>query len=334
MADKTKIEWADASWNPVTGCTKVSPGCKYCYAERQWPRLSGNPKTRYSGRAFTNVACHPDVLAQPLRWRRERRVFVNSMSDLFHEAIPNAFIDRVFAIMLACAVLKGRNHQFQILTKRPARMLAYFESRTPAEHIRAWAEAGNALVVMNGSGSLLDEYLIGQMKNVWPLPNVHLGVSAENQTEAIRRIPPLLLTPAKVRWLSAEPLLGPLNLGFALNRGLDWVVVGGETGPHARPMHPDWVRSIRDQCRGSGVAFFFKQWGEWAPAVDKPIRGKPTGGDLLLLRDGTSGNQADWWNGDAEAIDRLGKKRAGRLLDGRLWDEYPERMDQPKEIRL
>ena len=294
MADKTKIEWADASWNPVTGCTKVSSGCKHCYAQREWPRLSANPQTRYFERRFTEVACHPDVLLAPLRWRSPRRIFVNSMSDLFHEDIPDAFVDQVFAVMLLSA-----RHQFQVLTKRPGRMVEYFARDTLRKDI------------LRAADSWQDRF--PRLPNVGiPDPGKHLpswiwlGVSVEDHATAEARIPLLLQTPATVRWISAEPLLGPLRLDSSVVdwlRGpgsLDWVVVGGETGPSARPMHPAWARSLRDQCHMSGTAFFFKQWGEWAPTGGGP-------------------------DGLAEDISRIGKRRAGRLLDGRLWGEYPER---------
>lgn len=297
MSDKTGIEWTEATWNPVTGCTKVSQGCKHCYAEREWARLSANPKaTAYFGRAFGDVKCHPERLDQPLRWKRPRRIFVNSMSDLFHEDVPCGFIDRVFAIMA-----QSPQHTFQVLTKRPERMLEYM---THPVRLNMWADANIPLI-----------------SSVWgdfPLPNVWLGVSVEDQDTADERIPLLLQTPAAVRWVSAEPLLGPVDLEFgeidialekdgfgnsAILGGIDWVVVGGESGPKARPMHPDWARSLRDQCAASGVPFLFKQWGEFAP---------------------------NWFNDDdgekipgSEWIDRMGKKMAGRLLDGFQHDGYP-----------
>lgn len=248
MADSSKIEWCDATWNCVTGCTKVSQGCKHCYAERDWKRLSANPATSYYGRAFADVRCHPERLAQPLHWKKRRRIFVNSMSDLFHESVPDAFIERVWATMT-----HAKQHIFQILTKRPTRMQSVVKD----------------LSDINGR----------------PLPNVWLGVSAENQAAADERIPLLLETPAGVRFVSIEPMLGDIRLGSFLQRApsaafadgritrdmpawtrigataIDWVICGGESGPHARPMHPDWVRSLRDQCVAAGVSFFMKQMG-------------------------------------------------------------------------
>lgn len=299
MSDKTGIEWTEATWNPVTGCSKVSQGCKHCYAERDWPRLSAPRPTPniYTGRAFTDVACHPERLNQPLRWARPRRIFVNSMSDLFHEAVPVEFIAQVFDMMARCP-----QHTFQILTKRAKRM-----------QFLLWSE--------------LD----------WkPLSNVWLGISIEDQATADERIPLLLQTPAAVRWISAEPLLGPVSLRWlaAFNgkatkpsgetnhldglRELDWVVAGGESGSHARPMHPAWVRSLRDQCKSAGVPFLFKQWGEWHPRIWLD------GGDVVI---GPDQGYRTTLIGDCEMV-RCGKRAAGRHLDGVLHDEYPGANDE------
>ena len=249
---KTRIEWTDEVWNPVTGCTKVSQGCKHCYAERMWDRLSA-PGMPYAGRAFADVRTHPDRLDQPLRWKRPRRVFVNSMSDLFHEAVPDEFLDQVFAAMALAP-----QHTFPLLTKRPARMCQYLSDDDLEDRLTDLWRGGDP------------------DREAWnlmlPLENVWLGVSVEDQDTADERIPLLLQTPAAIRWISAEPLLGPLSLdpwlhemrdpdGFLRHAGgaLDWVVVGGESGPHARPMHPDWARSLRDACVEAGVPFFMKQ---------------------------------------------------------------------------
>lgn len=304
----TKIEWTDETWNPTTGCSKVSQGCKNCYALREWPRLAANPKaTAYFGREFTDVAVHPERLDAPLRWTKPRKIFVNSMSDLFHQDVPDDFIDRVFAVMAL-----SPQHTFQVLTKRPERMLAYM---TQDGHGR-WGfidgRARQIYAAQHGRRFPPGKILLG------PLPNVWLGVSVEDQATADARIPLLLQTPAVVRWISAEPLLGPVSLARWLRQRsdyvihssdygfefynetppLDWIVVGGESGPKARPMHPDWVRSLRDQCAASGVAFLMKQWGSWAPTA--AISGA---GDGLLTK--------------------VGKKAAGRLLDGVLHDAYP-----------
>lgn len=340
MSDKTGIEWTDATWNPVTGCAKVSQGCKHCYAERDWARLSApRPKPNiYTGRNFTDVRCHLERLDQPLQWRRPRRIFVNSMSDLFHDDVPDQFIADVFGIMAA-----ARQHTFQVLTKRPQRMrdllLAGCMSRFEAD-----AEETAAIYT--------DEWPLQ-----WPLPNVWLGVSVEDQATADERIPLLLQTPAAVRWISAEPLLGPVDLRFGdplgedddssvgcypcwwrdagrhehyigegCGRGIDWVVAGGESGPKARPMHPAWVRSLRDQCAVAGVRFLFKQWGEYGPAVldarddeVEPWRIYPDGKRAWNATESITPRET--W--PKEIMARVGKKTAGRLLDGKLHDEYP-----------
>jgi protein gp37 len=218
VGDHSAIEWTDATWNPVTGCTKISPGCKHCYAERLAERLQtmGNPRYK-NGFAVT---LHADQLDLPLRWRQPRQIFVNSMSDLFHEAVPEDYIRRAFEVMV-----KAEWHVFQILTKR-ARRLAEIAPRLP-----------------------------------WP-PNVWQGVSVEN-ARYVWRVGDLVKVPAAVRFLSVEPLLGPIPR-LPLD-GVDWVIVGGESGPRHRPLQPEWVRSIRQQCDTAGIAFFFKQWGGRTP---------------------------------------------------------------------
>lgn len=324
MGDKTGIEWTDATWNPITGCTKVSPGCDHCYAEGIAHRFAGT-------KAYPNgfdVALHGQRLEQPLRWQKPRRVFVNSMSDLFHDAVPDAYIASVFAVMAA-----ARQHTFQVLTKRHARMRSLLSS---ADFQDLFAQAYLNLPARPGS------------RIEWPLPNVWLGVSTENQQWADIRIPALLDTPAAVRFISAEPLLGPIDLhgplespnhrrhltywltgrpGWAtdgtleIGPRLDWVIVGGESGPGARPMHPDWVRTIRDQCTESGVAFLFKQWGEWAPIGPDEV----TGRDAVYL-DAATGNgtyYAHRYRPGVQQMSKVGKKAAGRDLDGRTWDQYP-----------
>jgi protein gp37 len=276
MGDKSGIEWTDATWNPTTGCDQVSPGCDNCYALTLAARLKGmgvaayqndgDPRT--SGPGF-KLTLHPDRLDQPIRWQRPRRVFVNSMSDLFHHDVPTDFIVDVWTTME-----KAQQHIFQILTKRPQRM-------------------GRVV-----SRDLLDE----------PLSNVWLGTSIENNKYAFRaRF--LRETPAAIRFISAEPLLGPLDQLDL--QGIDWVIAGGESGPGARPMHPDWARDLRDRCVAAGVAFFFKQWGNHIVEEQAPE-------DILL--------PGECWFllGDpGPCFYRVGKKAAGRELDGRTWDEYP-----------
>lgn len=218
MSEKSAIEWTDATWNPVTGCTKVSPGCKHCYAERLALRLRSMGSLRYS-RGFA-VTLHPDLLTLPLKWRRPRMVFVNSMSDLFHEAVPYEFIRSIFDVMSQAAT-----HTFQILTKRSPR-LAAIATDLP-----------------------------------WP-SNVWQGVSIESP-DYLWRLADLLKVPAAVRFISAEPLLGALDR-LPLE-GINWVIAGGESGAHHRPVDPLWIRSIRDQCLAADVPFFFKQWGGTTP---------------------------------------------------------------------
>lgn len=279
--NNTKIEWADKSWNPVTGCTKVSQGCKFCYAERLFPRA-------YPGREFNDVQLHWERLNQPMNWREPKRVFVNSMSDLFHPLVPDKFIDKVLDKMHQMT-----QHKFLILTKRPERMREY--------------------LIPAGPGS-----------EKWLMPNVWIGVSIEDQKTADERIPILLdtLTASRgaVRWVSAEPLLGPINLeeylelrtirqhdrdsvAFHDRAGLDWVVVGGESGPNARPMNPNWARSLRDQCIGSQVPFFFKQWGEWSPKNSLKHQ-------VFMFQDGAE-------------VRRTGKTAGSRLLDDLEWNQFP-----------
>lgn len=286
MADKSKIEWTDATWNPIRGCSVVSEGCRNCYAMAVAARFSGKGQA-YEGLAYRsgahwtgNVRLIEEHLEDPLRWKRPRRIFVNSMSDLFHESVPVEWIGRIFDVMASATLECGKRHQhedecwtgtphtFQILTKRPERMLHVMKELLPTEVGERWA--GDSAISM-------------AIEVQWPLPNVWLGISCEDQKTASERIPLLLQTPAAVRWISAEPLLGPISLCdltsmigndpidaighpdpvFDLHvkppMPLNWVVVGGESGTNARPMHPDWARSLRDQCVAAGIPFFFKQ---------------------------------------------------------------------------
>jgi protein gp37 len=298
MADKSRIEWTEATWNPTTGCDRVSPGCDHCYAMTLAPRLKAMGSKRYqrdgdprtSGPGF-GLSLHSDTVSLPLRWTKPRRIFVNSMSDLFHDDVPPRFIAEVFSVMA-----RTPQHTFQLLTKRHGRMRSLLSGDLYDLMVRE-------LTTIDGPPTGL----------TWPLPNVWLGVSVEDQKWAGIRIPALLDTPAAVRWLSMEPLLGPVDLtvvpgldgqwghaGRHHGSGapdcprdlhhhhddrcrfpLDWVVVGGESGLASRPMQVDWARSLRDQCTSAGVPFFFKQWGGRTP------------------------------------------KANGRELDGRTWDEYP-----------
>lgn len=249
MSDRSAIEWTDATWNPVTGCTKISPGCKNCYAETFAERFRGVPNHPFE-QGF-DMKFWPKRLKLPLTWKEPRTIFVNSMSDLFHKDVQDGFIDQIFQTME-----EAGQHIFQVLTKRSNRLLVWTREN--------W-------------------------KRPWPA-NVWAGVSVETQ-EYTWRIKDLVQVPADVRFLSVEPLLGPVELDPALLKRVHWVIVGGESGPRARPMKPEWVYSIREQCRAAGVRFFFKQWGAYTP----------------------------------EGI-RVGKKAAGRLLEGRTWDEMPSRV--------
>lgn len=247
----TEIEWADRVWNPVTGCTKVSAGCKHCYAETIAHRF-------WKGRDFGDVQCHEDRLDEPRRWRKPSRVFVNSMSDLFHEAVPFEFIGRVFNKMLQ-ANYEGRGHSFLVLTKRPARMVEWFQT------ITNWKQC-------------LYGFPVGESPFDGLPPHIAVGVSVEDQRTADERIPLLAQCPAAVRFLSVEPLLGPVQLDLT---DIHWVIVGGESGPKARPCNAIWVRSVLDQCRASGVPCFVKQLGSGAIDYEGcPIKpGDRKGGD-------------------------------------------------------
>ena len=330
MSDGSKIEWTDATWNPITGCSVVSAGCKHCYAMRlagtrlrDHPSRAGLTRPTAAGPVWTgDVRLNTDSLDQPLHWKNPRRIFVCAHSDLFHPNVPNDWIDLIFVAMSLAP-----QHTFQILTKRPARMLDWFQSN-PYERILGLADIIRASRPHLCSVGISDP-------NITPWPNVWLGVSVENQATADERIPLLLDTPAAIRWISAEPLLGPLDLSdipwpashvrfpdsdditdarpalveFEGTR-IDWIVAGGESGPGARPSHPDWFRSLRDQCRAAGMPFFFKQWGSWAPdcicQTPRPhfMARRPTPGKLGVMF-------------------QCGKRAAGRLLDGREWNQYP-----------
>ena len=280
----SRIEWTEETWNPVTGCTKVSPGCQHCYAERFSERFRGVPGHPYE--MGFDLTLRPERLAKPLGWKKPRRVFVNSMSDLFHEDVPDEFIDRVFAVMAM-----AHWHTFQVLTKRAVRMRDYLASRS--KNVKYWEKPAQEL----------DYPFIRLLQ--FPFQNIWLGVSVEDQKRTDERIPLLLETPAAVRFVSAEPLLGMIDFGEALNE-IDWVIVGGESGPGARPMNPDWVRSIRDQCR----RFNDKQI-EDSLEFDKLHRhGRAS---LVLLRTPFFFKQ---WGGRTP-------KANGNTLDGRQWQEYP-----------
>lgn len=269
MGSKTGIEWTDATWNPFMGCSRVSEGCRHCYAERMAGRFAPKAAEGSLYHGLTHLVNGTQVWTgkinsapeytweAPLRWRKPRRIFVNSMSDLFHENVPDVWIDRVLATMALAP-----RHIFQVLTKRPERMLAYFSD------LRA-----RTLSIIDRMADI--RYMGFEPDGVdLPLSNVWLGVSAENQKAADERLPILAKVPCRVRFVSCEPLLGPLDITRWINRDairesegswvseqVDWVICGGESGPGARPMDPDWARSLRDQCVAAGVPFFMKQMG-------------------------------------------------------------------------
>ena len=255
MAFESSIEWTESTWNPVTGCTKVSPGCKHCYAETFAERWRGIPNHPYE-QGF-DLKLWPKRVTMPLTWKEPRTIFVNSMSDLFHKDVPDTFVARVFDTMT-----RAHWHNFQLLTKR-------------AERFAQWS-----LQNYHGAGETI------KGKKLWP-KNVWAGVSVESQ-DYVDRIEHLIQIPADIRFLSVEPLLGPIKIKAPLLRQIHWVIVGGESGPKARPMTPDWARDVRDQCVEAKVPFFFKQWGVY----------------------------------DAHGR-RCSKMASGRILDKRTWNQMP-----------
>lgn len=376
MGDKSKIEWTDATWGPIRGCSRVSEGCRNCYAEKIAARFSG-PGKPYDGLASFNkdgdarwtgkIAFVNEHLDDPLRWTKPRMIFVNSMSDLFHERVSDAMLLHIFTVMANTHIAvrgEGKTHTFQVLTKRPARMLDFMR--------RLKWKAGIALSTI-GTRNYMFNYMPYLNEKDWVsipnsgpeppkelpnhiLKNVWLGVSVEDQATADERIPFLLQTPAAVRFVSYEPALGPIDFtswtriawrcsyckeyfsgslketcpscgkdgGWCgshpfnpkhgqVGTGLNWVICGGESGPSARPMHPDWARSARDQCVAAEVPYFFKQWGDWIPFEENGVVPKPLLRRCAAIHDGPNGYTGY----------RVGKKAAGRRLDGREWNEMP-----------
>ncbi len=328
MADKTKISWSDATANVINGCSLASPGCTNCYAMGQahrFPVRQGLTMHTKGGMVWTGeVKFHEPALIQVLRWSAPRMIFWNAHGDMFHENVPDEWIDRCFAAMALTP-----HHKHQVLTKRSARMREYFRDHGTLTRI------ATAMCGFPGGADL-------SMSLALPLSNVWLGVSVEDQKRADERIPDLLGTPAAVRWLSCEPLLGPVDLTRvqakywqfsaldqrpweplmgAIGSGpdepypiLDWIVAGGESGHKARAMNPAWARTLRDQCAAAGVPFHFKQWGTWVTEKQSPQDIVLPGTSMLL-----HGPKADSYY-------KVGKKAAGRDLDGVTHDAFPKEM--------
>jgi len=295
MGDKTKIEWTDATWNPIRGCSRVSEGCRNCYAESVAARFSG-PGLPYAGLATFKdgdarwtgeVRLIEKHLEDPLRWKEPRKIFVNSMSDLFHPGVKPEWLADIFDVMA-----RAPRHTYQILTKRPERMLQVLEAADDFDVALAFKQT------------------YGQ---AWAPRNWWFGVSIEDQETANHRLPILARCPGQVRFVSYEPAIGPVSFVEAMGgnfkgpSAFDWIICGGESGPNARPLKPSWARAARNACQARGIPFFFKQWGEWAPfgIVDAQV---------TVLDIGVP----------PEKLWRLGKGRAGALLDGREWKEFPQ----------
>jgi protein gp37 len=396
MADRTTIEWVVAlaeargavpsSWNPVLGCSRASVGCEHCYAAAIAHRFGSKGDGPFAGltdldphgvpRFNGTIKVQDHLLTKPLSWRRPHVVFVGDMADLFHPNVPDEYLDRIFAVMGLAT-----DHLFLLLTKRPERMREYITTEDRDEAI-GWA-AQSILDDLSGGNETTkpprgcDPAVVSSLihgpsadgsrfkhRDMWPLPNVWLGVAAEDQGRADERIPDLLATPSAKRFVSVEPMLGPVDLenivhpsyrcppnqspeywppaSYDALRGhmkgpddvdlpkLDWVIVGGESGPHARPMHPDWARSLRDQCAAAGVPFFFKQWGEWTPGecIGSPQTKTETGAWWIdrkwSIERITARFGQEMHTDDEPDVWRVGKLRAGRLLDGVEHNEVPE----------
>jgi protein gp37 len=388
MSALSKIEWTGRTWNPVVGCKKVSAGCNHCYAMRQAFRQQAIGTKQYQGLtvrtkdgfAWTGEARFvPEKLLDPVRWKKPATIFVNSMSDLFHDDVTDEQLDEIFAIMAITP-----RHTFQVLTKRPERMASYMAElyRAKRNLIGALERLFPALTL--GTRERMISDALDQSKTEWfvsghsrPLDNVWLGVSAEDQATADLRIPYLLRTPATIRFLSLEPLLGGIDLDAFLyseccdcegagnvrtsgtfagraddcdadecrscegsglssdprDDGISWVIVGGESGKHARPIHPDWARALRDQSLKAGVDFFFKQWGEWGPYDPRALlipyrKGRQPYASWLEPTEQTPHSLTGWhlsaFTGNDVVAVRVGRKNAGRSLDGLEHNAMPK----------
>jgi protein gp37 len=401
MGITTKIDWCDSTWNPLRGCSHVSAGCDHCYAERMTARFAGPGQPHdglvENGRWTGNVWGVEEHLLDPLKWggileecpqcasigldpmncmpldnghrpgntARPRRIFVDSMSDLFHENVTDEMRDKILVVMIL-----GWRHQYQVLTKRAKAMRDYFIelAENPGDRLE---DAACEMDLDEDTGCHVSNFVNGWARwqemlddgnplngtvRRWPLPNIWLGVSVENQATADERIPLLLQTPAAMRFVSCEPLLGAvvlpwLGLNSSLSKWKDgdvapdrykaawaaqitggpsigWVIAGGESGPGARPMHPDWARGLRDQCQAAGVPFFFKSWGEWGRLEDHRGLGWKVGDERTGYFSQDAPGDYEWHSmgvaSDGQHMLRVGKKAAGRLLDGRAWEQFPE----------
>ena len=393
MSDNSNIEWTGSTLNAIAGCRKISPECDGCYAIADAWRMAHNPNEKMKAKFLPvvsnergkpnwtgKVTFTEEPLFAAIRNKKPTTYFVNSLSDLFYEEVKDEWIDKHFATFALCP-----QHTFQILTKRPERMREYVgntprNGETASGNVKdclyRWSRHFPAFVAPKDHYNKIAN---AQATFQWPLPNVWLGTSVGTQKYADERIPALLQTPAAVRFLSMEPLLGPIDLNRDIggtrwiggqrgcdgthhgigsqecpseshhhhddrcSKGIDWIITGGESGPKSRPMHPDWVRSIQDQCNAAGVPFFFKQWGAWWPigqmpdgvsdSYYDPKHGKPKRPDYddrpapkpvqttVLQLDGSQ--EFAFPSGSMTCL-KVGKKKAGRLLDGRTWDEMPE----------
>ena len=346
----SKIEWTEKVWNPLTGCTRVSEGCENCYAEKMAFRLMHMGQEKYKGVVHKTpggkiqwtgkINLDESALTIPLKTKKPTVFFVNSMSDLFHKDVPFYFIDKVFAVMSLCP-----HHTFQVLTKRVDIMLRYFTGEkgfSTTQRVQGicldYLKDGKMKFFGFGPNDWSEYKLYSDKLQSFPLKNVWIGASVENQKAADERIPLLLQVPAAIRWLSCEPLLGPVDLmsivfdwknsgrkyaASITNKQIQWVVAGGESGTNARPMHPFWARLLRDQCESANIPFFFKQWGEWEP---KYYFNSETGNRVFQIctDDKKQCLVGSMKEGDAVNMYKVGKKAAGSLLDGKEYKNYPQ----------
>jgi len=338
MAGQTNIEWTDFNWNFLRGCSRVSEGCRNCYAESIAARFSqpGQPyeglakHVNHEARWTGEISFHENILLEPLKWRKPRRVFVNSMSDLFHEKVKDEWLDKAFAVMALTP-----QHTYQVLTKRPERMKHYLSMLNLHNVLEL---AADRLLPGKGHPSIGGQHLLPAL----PLPNVHLGVSVEDQKTADERIPLLLQTPAAVRWVSYEPALGQVK--WTEWEFLNQLICGGESGPRARAMHPDWARGARDFCVRNNIPFFFKQWGAWMPVAemysdDGPDKAfeysdywvaqmEPNGAIPVMSNPIREREDQGWCEYQpcpgSWFMAKVGKKMAGHVLDGVEWSGLPK----------